>query len=112
MAAVLATTRLDAMIARLPGGLNTTVGHRRIKLSGGERQRIAIARAQLRHPRLLLDKVTSQLDAVNEAATASWPAPTRSARSWPPPSSAPSPNRVMPGCQAGHAASSFPAQHR
>jgi len=50
---VLVTTRLDGMVARLPEGLDTTVGHRGIKLSGGERQRIAIARALLRRPRLL-----------------------------------------------------------
>lgn len=66
---VLRTARLDGLVARLPEGLETQVGHRGMKLSGGERQRIAIARALLRRPRLLLlDEATSQLDAVNEAA--------------------------------------------
>ncbi|MFD5740441.1 ABC transporter ATP-binding protein [Streptomyces massasporeus] len=69
LARVLKTTRLDGLVSRLPGGLDTLVGHRGTKLSGGERQRVSIARALLRRPRLLLlDEATSQLDAVNEAA--------------------------------------------
>ncbi|GGW31554.1 ABC transporter ATP-binding protein [Streptomyces xantholiticus] len=66
---VLVRARLDALVERLPDGLETVVGHRGSKLSGGERQRVAIARALLRRPRLLLlDEATSQLDAVNEMA--------------------------------------------
>ncbi|MCI3935324.1 ABC transporter ATP-binding protein [Streptomyces sp. AN091965] len=66
---VLVRARLDALVERLPDGLDTVVGHRGSKLSGGERQRVAIARALLRKPRLLLlDEATSQLDAVNELA--------------------------------------------
>ncbi|POX56239.1 ABC transporter ATP-binding protein [Streptomyces sp. Ru71] len=66
---VLRRTRLEAVVARLPQGLDTLVGHRGSRLSGGERQRVAIARALLRRPRLLLlDEATSQLDADNEAA--------------------------------------------
>ncbi|MFD5700671.1 ABC transporter ATP-binding protein [Streptomyces lasiicapitis] len=66
---VLVRARLDALVEKLPDGLDTVVGHRGSKLSGGERQRVAIARALLRKPRLLLlDEATSQLDAVNELA--------------------------------------------
>jgi ABC-type multidrug transport system, ATPase and permease components len=67
IAEVLRRTRLEDLVARLPAGLETVVGHRGQLLSGGERQRVAIARALLRRPRLLLlDEATSQLDAVNE----------------------------------------------
>jgi ABC-type multidrug transport system fused ATPase/permease subunit len=66
---VLRITRLTGLVARLPDGLDTAVGHRGTRLSGGERQRVAIGRALLRRPRLLLlDEATSQLDALNEAA--------------------------------------------
>jgi ABC-type multidrug transport system fused ATPase/permease subunit len=66
---VVGVARLDTLVAGLPDGLDTQVGHRGTTLSGGEKQRVAIARALLRRPRLLLlDEATSQLDARNEAA--------------------------------------------
>jgi len=69
IAEMLRITRLAGLVARLPEGLETAVGHRGTRLSGGERQRVAIGRALLRRPRLLLlDEATSQLDALNEAA--------------------------------------------
>ncbi len=65
----LSDANLGQLMAELPQGMDTVLGHNAMQLSGGQRQRLAIARALYKDaPILILDEATSALDTESEQA--------------------------------------------
>ena len=65
----LRAARAETFVDELPAGLDTDIGERGVKLSGGQRQRLALGRAFLTDPEILvLDEATANLDAESESA--------------------------------------------
>jgi ATP-binding cassette subfamily B protein len=67
LSAIVNKTCLESLLFNLPNGYDTVVGDRGMQLSGGERQRIALARALIKSPDVIIfDEPTSALDAKTE----------------------------------------------
>ena len=69
MVQALTKAAAHTLLSRAENGLDTVIGEGGMKISGGEKQRLSIARALLRHPKLLVfDEATSALDSITEEA--------------------------------------------